>query len=27
VDHLRENLGAATLELSDDDLARLNALA
>jgi pyridoxine 4-dehydrogenase len=27
VDHLRENLGAATLELSADDLARLNALA
>jgi len=27
VDHLRETLGAATLELSDDDLARLNALA
>ena len=27
VDHLRENLGAATLELSEEDLARLNALA
>ena len=26
VDHLRENLGAASLELSEDDLARLNAL-
>jgi len=27
VDHLRENLGAATLELSEEELARLNALA
>ncbi len=27
VDHLRENLGAASLELSEDDLARLTALA
>ncbi len=27
VDHLRENLGAATLELSDEDVARLDALA
>ena len=27
VDHLRENLGAASLELSAEDLARLNALA
>jgi aryl-alcohol dehydrogenase-like predicted oxidoreductase len=27
VDHLRENLGAATLELSDGDVARLDALA
>ena len=27
VDHLRENLGAASLDLSDEDLARLTALA
>jgi len=27
VDHLRENLGAASLELSEDDLSRLTALA
>ena len=27
VEHLRENLGAAALELSEEDLARLNALA
>jgi aryl-alcohol dehydrogenase-like predicted oxidoreductase len=27
VDHLRENLGAASIDLSDEDLARLTALA
>jgi aryl-alcohol dehydrogenase-like predicted oxidoreductase len=27
VEHLRENLGAAALELSEEDLARLDALA
>ena len=27
VDHLQENLGASSLELSDEDVARLTALA
>ena len=27
VDHLRENLGASSLELSEEDVARLTALS
>jgi pyridoxine 4-dehydrogenase len=27
VDHLRENLGAASVQLTDEDIARLDALA